>query len=203
MLKFLLVVLAGLAVIALVPIVFYFEVGGTLPLSSQAEDWAIFGNYFGGVTAPLLSFLSILLIVYTVLQQGEQIKASQQEVLKRDLLQYVSRADDEVERWLKRRLASAESEGDVEFGDIVWGIVDSSYVNSKELKAALLRLYKLTCTYCVSLGLYKDNIDTYFIFQQHRLKAEELLLFLESHEKQLSSMAGPGLAACKQHLNSV
>lgn len=201
MLRFLIIFLIGAAIIAGVFYAFYLHVGIGLPLSSTASDWGIFGDYFGGVSSAFLSFISILLIVYTIDQQSRQIEHARQEAIKRDLLQNVSKADDEIDTWLRKRLAAQQGDKDVEFGDIVWGIVAPSYANSEEFSAAVVRLHKLTCTYCVTLGLYKDNIDTYFIFQQHRQKADELIAFLEKHHEHLSNMAGPSLGFCKLHIH--
>lgn len=201
MLRFLVVFLAGVAIIAGVFYAFYLHVGYGLSLSNTATDWGIFGDYFGGVSGAFLSFISILLIVYTIDQQSRQIEHARQEALKRELLQNVSKADDEIDRWLRKRLAVQKGDKDVEFGDIVWGIVPPTYASSKEFSAALVRLHKLTCTYCFTLGLYKDNIDTNFIFQQHREKADELITFLEQHQDKLYSMAGPSLGFCKLHIH--
>ena len=160
MIRIVFVFLVGVAAIAAVCLMFYLLVGVGLPFSKVAQDWAIFGNYFGGVVGSLLSFFSILLIVYTIHQQSLQIEFVQKETLKRDLLQSVSKADEEIERWLQRRLSAASHEKDIEFGDIVWGIVRQNYADQVEFKAALTRLYKLTCMYCAALGLYKENINT-------------------------------------------
>lgn len=163
--------------------------------------WRLFWWRLWGVSGAFLAFISVLLIVYTIDQQSRQIENFRDEASKRDLLQNVSKADEEIERWLKKRLAAQQGDKEVEFGDIVWGIVKPSYANSNEFSAALIRLHKLTCAYCVTLGLYKDNIDTYFIFQQHRQKADELIHFLEEHQDKLSNMAGPSLGFCKIHLH--
>ena len=179
---------------------FHYWVGSGLPMSRSGQDWGVFGDYFGGVAGTLLSFLSILLIVYTIHQQSVQIASAQYEALRKDLLQHISKADDEVERWLHKKLAATTQGELVEFGDVVWGLVKAGFVSSNELKAALERLLKLTCTYCGSLGLYKDNINTHFIYQQHRQKAEDLVSFLEAHIDKLPQMAAPALAICRGHL---
>jgi len=202
MIRIILFFFLGIAVIAGVTLAFYFSVGAHLSLSDSPKDWAIFASYFGGVAGTLLSFLSITLILYTISQQNIQIESSQEEMLKRDILHYISRADDEIERWLQRDLASTSEGGYVKFGDIVWGIVTPTYASKKELVAAIERLHKLTCTYCVSLGLYKDNINTYFIFQHHRQKAEDLIAFIDTHKEKLDDMVMPSLDFCKSHLNS-
>jgi len=201
MLRFLIIFLTGALIITGVFYAFYLHVGFGLPLSNTASDWGIFGDYFGGVSSALLSFISILLIVYTIDQQSRQIEHARQEAFKRDLLQNVSKADDEIERWLRKRLSAKQGDKDVEFGEIVWGLVKPTYPNAEEFSAAVARLHKLICTYCVTLGLYKDNIDTFFIFQQHQQKADELIAFLEKHHDCLPSMAGPSLGLCKLHIH--
>lgn len=198
MIKIALVFAAGIALIAGLSFAFYLSVGAGLPLSNAGNDWAAFGNYFGGVAGGLFSFLSVLLIVYTLHQQGQQIESAQDEAQRLKLLEYVSKADDEIERWLRRRLMSQEGR-EVEFGDIVRGVVKPGYVESREFTAALTRLHKLTCAYCAALALYQDNVDPYFIFGLHRQKAEELLDFLEDHTNLLGQMAGPSLAFCRAH----
>lgn len=199
--KFVLVFLIGSAVIVGVAYPFYKYVGLGQLLSASAADWGVFGDYFGGVSGSLLSFISVLLILYTIDQQRIQIEITRDDALKKDLLQNVSKASDEVDWWLRKRLAAQQGDKEVEFGDIVWGIVRPEYANQREFSLALIRLHKLTCNYCVSLGLYKDNIDAYFIFQQHSQKADELISFLEQHQDKLPNMAGPSLEFCKLHIH--
>lgn len=200
MTKIVLVFTAGIALIAGLSLAFYFTVGVGLPLSNAGDDWAAFGSYFGGVAGALFSFLSVLLIVYTLHQQEQQIKSAQGEARRLKMLEYVSKADEEIERWLRRRLVSELEGKEVEFGDVVWGIVKPDYVEPQEFTAALIRLHKLTCAYCAALALYEDNVDSYFIFGLHRQKAGELLDFLETHVSLLGQMAGPSLAFCRAHL---
>lgn len=201
MIKIVFVFISGIIIIIFACLAFYLNVGKNLPLSSSGQNWAVFGNYFGGVAGSLLSFLSVLLIVYTINQQEKQIKTAQQESLKIDLLKYLSKADEEIERWLQRKLAASQSDREVEFGDIVWGIVNSDYANQEEFASAVIRLHKLTCSYCTSISTYQDNINTYFIVGHHRRKAEDLLVFLENHQDKLNQMAGPSLALCRMGLN--
>lgn len=200
MIKIVLVFAAGVALIVGLAVAFYLSVGVGLPLSNAGDDWADFGSYFGGVAGALFSFLSVLLLVYTVHQQGKQIESAKDEAQRLKLLEYVSKADDEIERWLRRQLMSKQGR-EIEFGDVVWGVVKPSYVELKEFSAALTRLHKLTCAYCAALALYQDNVDPYFIFSLHRQKAEELLDFLENHISQLDQMAGPSLAICRSHIS--
>ncbi len=36
------------------------------PISSKTDDWSNFGSYLGGVTGPLLSFISVILVLRTI-----------------------------------------------------------------------------------------------------------------------------------------
>lgn len=202
MLSIRLVFSIGLLLIAAVSGMYYAYVGFEKPLSINGEDWGQFGDYFGGVAGALLSFISILLLIYSIHLQSEQISDAQHEILKRDLLAHVTKADDEIEHWLQRKLANANMAGEtVEFGDVVWGILEPSYINAKDFKRALVRLHQLTCLYCEALALYRDEINPYFILKHHRQKAKSLLDFLEDHQSHLGQMAGPSLRYCRMHLN--
>ncbi|WP_243288735.1 hypothetical protein [Geothrix terrae] len=195
--------LTGLLLIAAVIGVFFkFEYLGK-PALSDGQYWALFGTYFGGVVGPLLTFLSVLLIVYTINQQSKQIASADHETLKRDLLAHITKADDEIDRWLQRQLPMPRPSGlTVEFGDIVWGLAKSDCASLPEFRTAIARLHYLTSLYCEALGLYRDNINPHFIFTYHRKKAESLLAFLMKHSDHLDPMSGPSLAFCQMNLDS-
>lgn len=196
------VFLIGLLLIAAVCGAYYAHVGFDKVISTSGEDWSRFGDYFGGVAGALLSFISILLLVYNIHLQSEQLSDAQREMLKRDLLAHVTKADEEIMHWLERKIAVPSREGEaVEFGDVVWGMLDPSYVNPKEFKLATERLLKLTFLYCEALALYRDNIDPYFIFKYHRQKAQTFLDFLKQHKNLLGQMAVPTLQFCQMHLD--
>jgi hypothetical protein len=200
MIRVLMILLVGGIIIVGVPAAFYFYVGVDASISTNAKDWATFGSYFGGVAGALLSFTSILLILFTISQQKSVIEQQYDDSIKRDLLQYVSKSSDEIDNWLKKYLASTHDNKTVEFGDIVWGIVNPEYANKTEFNAAINRLLKLTCSYCTSIALYKDNVDTYFIYDHHKQKAEDLIDFLAKHDEALPQMSGPSLALCKHQI---
>lgn len=196
------VLILGILTILAVVAAFYHYVGSSRKISISGDDWGVFGDYFGGVAGTLLSFISIILLVHTVRIQIKQLANSEHEVLKRDLLAHVTKADDEIQHWLLRKLAYVGIEGEtIEFGDIVWGLVSSSVVNSGEFRIAAERLLKLTCLYCGALALYRDNIDSYFIFNYHKQKAQSLVSFLKENQQLLNQMAGPSLDVCQMHLD--
>lgn len=202
MTRFISIAAAVLLVVLVVAGAYYLAVGVNGSVSANGRDWAEFGSYFGGVAGPLLSSLSILLLVYTILQQRQEMSDAAHETLKRDLLAHVTKADDEIERWLQRELAMPTRPGDtLVFGDIVWGLLSENLASDREFRPAVARLHKLTSLYCEALGLYRANIDNHFIFSYHRRKAETLLEFLKRHQACLSGMAGPSLEFCQMHLD--
>ncbi len=190
------VLILGLLVTAITAGLFFMFVGPGKVLSPNGSDWANFGSYFGGVVAPIFSFLSILLLVFTVGHQSD-------EAQKLDLLRYVSRTDEEIEQWLKTELVGDKSGAPVQLGLIVWGVVPPTYVSSKELVACLERLLNLTSSYCSSIVLYRANGDPYFVYKAHHEKAIGLIKFLESQKGNLNSSAGETLKMCKKHLKKI
>jgi hypothetical protein len=190
-------------VIVVVGGAFYAHVGIGQNFSSKGEDWSTFGEYFGGVAGALLSFVSIILLVYTIRLQMQQISDAQDEVLKRDLLAHITKADDEIERWLQRRLATVSlSEQTIEFGDVVWGVLQPKQVSPQEFKPAVGRLLVLTALYCEAIALYRDNINPYFILRYHKQKAESLLSFISGQSHLVEGMARASIAMSLHLLNS-
>lgn len=199
--KLIVVTLMGLVVLMSFCAVFYFYVGMGKDISTNGSDWSNFGAYYGGVAAPVLSFISIILLVYTINQQSEANEIVRDETTKLDMLRYMSGSEQEIDSWLKTELALNEEGKTLQLGLIVWGVVKPTYVNQQELGACLERLLKLTCSYCSSIALYEANVDPYFIYKQHYSKASELIEFLNRHEELLGQIAGPSLGMCKNLLN--
>lgn len=197
------VFLTGLIVIAVAVWTFYNYVGIGQSFSADSSDWSDFGSYFGGVVGPIFSFLSIILLVYTIFQQSKNIDLATNEALKLDILRYVSRSDEEIDNWLKTEIAYSQDKTVVQLGMIVWGVVKPSCVNEKELAVCLERLLKLTCSYTSAIALYEDNVDPYFIYRHHYTKAMDLINFLENHKQGLSQMAAPSLAMSRHQLERV
>lgn len=196
------IVVLGLIVILVASGAFYHFVGTNQPISPNASDWSNFGDYFGGVVGPVFSFLSIVLLVYTIVLQSEQIKLSSDEAIKLDMLRYVFKADEDIDNWLKTEISSSVHGAKVQFSSIVWGIVDVNGVDSKELCIFLKRLVKLVCAYTNAIALYRDNVDSYFIYKTYSEKALELIDFLEKNPDRLDEMSLPSLSLCKYQLEN-
>jgi len=194
----------GLTTIIIVAGLFYWHVGRYWSISAKGEHWAYFGDYFGGVAGPLLAFISIILVLYTIQQQSKQLEAAHEdgirrdeEETKRDLLLYIAKADEEIDRWLQRRIHAERSEANSPLADFVWGGVSASYFNQSELRSSISRLHRLTAHFCSAVALYRDNIDTHYVFRHYRDKAMELVRFFEKHENYLTQQEWMATQAIK------
>ncbi len=84
-----------------------FQFYGTL--SSNQNDWALFGAYFGGVLSPLIAIQALLAFLYTIYQQNKliiqqqnQIKTTEAESQKHDLVSTIRNIESDIFKTLNR-----------------------------------------------------------------------------------------------------
>ncbi|MDV5633343.1 putative phage abortive infection protein [Enterobacter cloacae] len=66
----------------------YWTIFGALPVSQSVEKWGQFGDYIGGVLNPGLSFLSIILVCFTLYTTSKQSMTQSFESVLFELLRY-------------------------------------------------------------------------------------------------------------------
>lgn len=197
--EFVIVIVLGLLVLIAV-LLGYFLLGGfSLDPSLANTDWGAFGSYFGGLAGPLLTFISVILIVYTVRQQRLQFKSMAAENLKQDMLRYLGELDNEIAHLLTREIHTGNNRY-VELGDLVAGISSPTDLHEQPYRAAMDKLLRLTANYCEAIALYRNNVNSNFVFRAHQQRAEELVTYLKQNIKYLYRMAGPTLAVCEINL---
>ena len=77
-----LLVIAGFSIISFAVVWFrYFNFFSGTPYSTNPNDWGVFGDYFGGVLNPILSFLTIILLLYTIKQTSDALQQSKEELI--------------------------------------------------------------------------------------------------------------------------
>ncbi len=72
----------GIAVVVVLIVFFlylYFFSGG---FSNKHNEWGLFGDYFGGTLGPILSFITILILIYTLRIGYKTLTISKQELKK-------------------------------------------------------------------------------------------------------------------------
>ena len=165
--EFVVVIIVGICILAAV-FLSYFIVGSfVLDASASNADWGSFGSYFGGVAGPLIAFISVLLIVYTLRRQRFQLESIIKENMKQDMLRYLDKLDDQISHLLTRKI-HIEGMRYIEIGDMVSGIENPAKLHESSFKAAMDKLLKLTANYCEAIALYRENVNGYFIFQAHQ-----------------------------------
>ncbi|MFP1872110.1 hypothetical protein ACLEDV_09130 [Lonsdalea quercina] len=198
--EFLIVALFGILILLVVFFGYFFLGGLYFGTSLSNAELGAFGSYFGGLAGPLLTFISVLLIVYTIRQQKLNLESVSDENIKQDMLRYLNKIDDEIAHLLTRRI-HIDNERVVEVGDVVSGISKPTNFDESSYRVAMDKLLRLTANYCEAIALYRENVNGYFIFRAHQQRAKELVKYLENNTKYLHGIAGPTLNFCQMHLD--
>lgn len=153
-------------------------------LSARSEEWAAFGDYFGGVASPLVGLVSVVLLALTLLLQISQINLQSEEGTKQDMLRYVTKTYDDLDRLLAKEV-SIDIHRTVAFGDLVNDLVKPRAMDEDAYSILVRRLFMVNREYVKSLKLYKANVDSYFVYNAYRQRAEEIHKFIVANEKYL------------------
>lgn len=93
---YLLVAGAGLLLFLVVCVPFYLVIGVYVPLSKDPSDWATFATYVGGILGPALTFISVLLVLYTIQKRDQEAEAktrrAESELLMQEAIKTLGRA---------------------------------------------------------------------------------------------------------------
>lgn len=81
------VMFSAAAVIIIVCVLYYFNFGIYGQLSNKTDVWAQFGDYLGGVVNPVLSFITIYLLINSIKLQREANSSLLDEVKRQELLE--------------------------------------------------------------------------------------------------------------------
>jgi hypothetical protein len=93
-----------LSILPLVPIGFYVAYFYKNPISKSSENWGQFGDYMGGVINPIFGFISVILLIYTILQQQKALSLQEEELkATREELARSAKAQEESEKALNEQ----------------------------------------------------------------------------------------------------
>ena len=196
------VTLAAITILTLVSFGYFFIGGFSLGATSDPAGWGHFGSYFGGVAGPLLTAGSALFIAYQIMLQRAEIAKADRNAMAREYLHHIDQMAARISALLTRPV-SVGSDIQVEFGDVVMGIVPSAamhHVDHGAVMAASDRLLRETGRYCEAIRLYRDNLGltsvankSEFMLRGHVGAADEYLAFLRKHVDWLDSTGGPAI----------
>ncbi|ARC52067.1 hypothetical protein A6J88_13380 [Neisseria mucosa] len=74
-------VLGGIAVAAFIFVLErYINNFKTFPIANDSATWGTFGDYLGGTLNPIISFLALIGLLYTIHQQAQEMQATREEL---------------------------------------------------------------------------------------------------------------------------
>jgi len=76
----LLVIASSMIVAAMIVMIYWFEFGNEL--ASDKTSFAQFGDYIGGVLNPLLTFLTVVLLIFSISYQLDELGLTRQEITR-------------------------------------------------------------------------------------------------------------------------
>ena len=174
--------LAGAA--ALVTIVYFYVYYGGFSgaFSKQSQEWSNFGSYFGGVSGPVISLISVILLAFTLLAQQFQISLQFQEFLKQDMHRLVESVEKDMEKLFSKKVELADDRI-VDFGDLVDGLVQGEPKGAVRYAILMKKLFALNGRFHESIKTYKGNIDIPFGFREQRERLFEVHQFVVVNKK--------------------
>jgi hypothetical protein len=195
-------IFAALGLLALVLTIAAFPLLGHfgLPFSTSSSEWANFGTYLGGVAGPLLSFLALIAVAWTV--------RLQYDLLRRDLEKQTS---DQHIRWLEAiyrdlldvmsaPLRSAHGSEPTTTRAVLHREVDRAIADPAILKARLEELLKLLTQYCQAVALYRENVTEFFDTRIFLDRGARILDHLKPFLPVLGTNAAITIEFCDMHL---
>ena len=194
--------IAGIFVVVALAIVagtswIYFNALNVPFASLKATDWISFGTYFGGVAGPLLTFLTVIGLVFTLLMQNHQLEQVSHSNLKDQHVRMLIEIGRDLDAMEAQHLSS-----DVTLGSILSGAGSLQRPIEDSFRIALQRYVQVLGYYAQGVELYRDNISPYFDCRAFEQRGLRLLARVEPYGQYLGGMGGIGLAIMRGHLEN-
>lgn len=141
----------------------YVIVGGfSLTLSTNPADWANFGTFVGGVAGPLLSFLALIAVAWTLRLQYELLQRDRERQMAEQHVRWLGEVYRDIQDVLQSSVADGPDSPLVTLGEILSTGSDLKLTKGSVLEARLLELLKLLFQYCEAVALYRENVTKFF-----------------------------------------
>lgn len=90
-------IFSSVLVVLVIPILLY-AYSFDFSLSKDSDDWADFGSYIGGVYAPILSALTLMVLLTQIYIQFEQHQQSQAQYQEQLITEYIHELNDTLQK---------------------------------------------------------------------------------------------------------
>lgn len=158
------IVFAVLGILVLVGTIgTYLWIGGFGPtLATNSVDWANFGSYVGGVAGPLLSFLALMAVVWTVRLQYDLLQRDHDRQLADQHVRWLDALYQDMLGILYAPLGMATGSGVTSLWAVLNEETNPAGANPTIFQARTKELMRLLGQYCEAVALYRDNVTKYF-----------------------------------------
>lgn len=193
--------LLGLAILV-GTIVAYLWLGGFAPtLSGHSADWANFGTYVGGVAGPLLSFLALIAVVWTVRLQYALLQRDRERQLADQHIRWLDAIYRDMQEVLSSPLAMTTGDASLTtLRSVLEKEANAAAVNPVLLKTRMSELMELLGQYCEAVALYRDNITEYFDLKIFADRGARMLDRIKPFHATLGTMSPITIEFCDMHL---
>lgn len=71
---------AGVAIVIIIGVFGFYFWKFNEPLSTSQTTWGVFGDFIGGTLNPLLAFMGLIALLYTIIIQSSELKETREEL---------------------------------------------------------------------------------------------------------------------------
>jgi len=193
---------AGLGLLALVLTIAAYPILGQFgfPFSTTSSEWANFGTYLGGVAGPLLSFLALIAVAWTVRLQYDLLRRDLEKQTSEQHVRWLEAIYRDILDLMNAPVRSAHGAESTTTWAVLHQEVDRTTADPTILKSRLDELLKLLTQYCQAVALYRENVTEFFDARIFQDRGARILDHLKPFLAVLSNNAAIPIEFCDMHL---
>jgi hypothetical protein len=179
----------------------YVWLGGFVALSHRTTDWANFGSYVGGVAGPMLSFLALVAVVWTLRLQYKLLQRDWERQLADQHVRWLDALYRDMQEVLRAPLALATAATPAtSLRAVLDKEMEVSAIESTQLKARLTELMELLGQYSEAVALYRDNVTAFFDLRVFADRGARILDRIKPFHALLGALSPITIEFCDMHL---
>lgn len=196
----LLFAIGGVLVLACVVAAYPLLGGFGHAFSPNSVEWANFGSYFGGVAGPMLSFLALMAVVWTVHLQYDLLRRDHEKQTADQHIRWLEGIYRDILDLLNTSLPHNAGGESITTRSVLYRESEPATVNQKILKNRLEELLKLVTQYCQAVALYRENVSEFFDARIFQDRGARILDSIKPFLSLLGSNAAIPIEFCDMHL---
>jgi hypothetical protein len=200
--EFVIAAAVGIVLVLLVVFLYFYYADNTLDLLGAPVDWSDFATFFGGILGPLVLWIILFLVLYSLRQQKRELVNAVRESRSQDRLRCLQQFENELTHILRREFSTADATRRVELADYIEGVFPYPKVPDTYFKASMEKLLRIAANYCETIGAYRPDLHDNFLFDIHEARARDLVSCLDKLKEHFSPIARQALSFCKSHLDN-